>query len=213
MESAVSNESSRWSTLGPLANLQRGRHRRLAEFVGERRILNPACQHHAANAERGERQRKLPCRFRGSRNPLLEGFDHHPQRRSLRHPDRLVGPGNVIGQADQWTVPLHFLEVLAGKIIADEVSGAIRCLLRGRNVFQLAACKPADRLGIEFALAPEVAVEAAARHSGACHDVVDRGGGEPMPVEEKQRALNDPLPDLFTVVRLTDHSHARAAVE
>jgi hypothetical protein len=34
-----------------------------------------------------------------------------------------------------------------------------------------------------------------------------------MPVEEKQRALNDPLPDLFTVVRLTDHSHARAAVE
>jgi hypothetical protein len=36
----------------------------------------------------------------------------------------------------------------------------------------------------------EVAVEAAARDSGARHDVVDRGGGEPMPVEqESQRKI------------------------
>jgi hypothetical protein len=38
-------------------------------------------------------------------------------------------------------------------------------------------------------------------------------GPLPLSVEQKQRALNDPLPDLFTMVRLTGHTHARASVD
>jgi hypothetical protein len=59
----------------------------------------------------------------------------------------------------------------------------------------------------------EIAVEAAPRHSGACHDVVDRGSCETVAVKQLQCTLDNSLPDLFTVMRLTGHSHPRADAE
>jgi len=196
-----------------MSEFQRHGHRGLTELVGERDVLDRTREHHASQAERCERQSELPRRLGRRRNSLLERIDHHLQRGFLRLPDRLVAPGDIIGQADQGATPLHILEVLAREIVADELGRAIRYLVRGRDAFELLAHKAAYRLGIELALALKITVEATSRHPGASHDVVDRGGGETVAVKQLQCAVDDALPNLFPVMGLTGHPQPRTDAE
>ena len=95
--------------------------------------------------------------------------------------------------------------MLPREIVAQKHDRAIRRLVGTGDDFLFLGDEAADRFGIKLALALEVAVEAASRHAGAGHDVVDRSRGETMAVEELQRALDDFLPHLFAVMKLDTH--------
>src|ERR1700686_3363320 len=114
---------------------------------------------------------------------MFEQFDHHSERRFLRHSDRLITSGNIVGQADQGTTRLDVLKVMERKVVADDPGRAIRGLVDGIGAFPLLVHEAVDRLRIKLALALEIAIEAASRQSRAGHDVIDRDTRETMTVE------------------------------
>src|SRR4029077_11819731 len=90
-------------------------------------------------------------------------------------------------------------------IVAQKRDRAIRGLVGTRDDLLFLGYEAADRFGIKLALALEVAIETTSGHPGAGHDVVDGSRGETMAVEELQRALDDFLPHLFAVMRMSSH--------
>lgn len=182
-----------------MSKLQSNSHSGLPEFVCERSVFDRSREHHTSHAKRSERERALPCRRRSRRHALLEGFDHHPERRFLGQSDRLVRAGKIIGQADQGTTRLDFFEVLSGKIVADDPGRVIRRIFSGIGCFLLLIYKMTDRLGIKLAFALKITVEAASRQARSGHDIIDRDGTVTVAIKQLYCALDDPLPDVFAI--------------
>src|SRR5262249_35009465 len=64
---------------------------------------------------------------------------------------------------------------------------------------RLLAQEPANRLGVELALVPEVAIEAAVRQPGLVHDFVDRDVDKALGIEQAARAFENALTGLELV--------------
>src|SRR3984957_18351115 len=96
--------------------------------------------------------------------------------------------------------------MLMREVIAQQRDRAVRRRVGVCDAFLLFGDETADRFRVKYALALEVAVKTAARHSGACHDVVDGSCGEAVAIEKLQCALNDFLAHLLAMMSL---SHVR----
>src|SRR5258708_31411978 len=101
--------------------------------------------------------------------------------------------------------------MLAGEIGSDDVGGNVA----GREIHFHAfpatlpfgvGEKTAEHLGIEIALAIEIAVEAAVGQSRAGHDLVDGDTLKAVAIEELARAFNDGFLDYRAMARRIRHS-------
>src|SRR5262249_38813808 len=157
--------------------------------VSQLGALDRARHREPADAYRRDGEGAPPIRASATSEALLEQVDHGLEDRLVRSLHDGLASRDVARKGNQWAASVDVLEVLAGEVPADALPGrtdgaevdadalppARRWLGQGQG----------HRLGIEIALGPEVAVEAAASQSGVPHDVVDGSAVEPVAIEQK----------------------------
>jgi hypothetical protein len=171
--------------------------RRTVQIVGQGRVIYAFRRHDAADAQGGKRKCALP--------PLRlvqviqKHLDQFLQYLLIRPFHCVAAPHDVRWQGDQRAARLVVVEVVSREVGINDPLAARLTLqpwmrwLRLPRLGCIGAKEPADSLGIEFVLVPEMTLEPSSRQTGVLHDFIDRDLGKPLFVEEAPRAFQDSL--------------------
>jgi len=126
----------------------------------------------------------------------LEYADHGAEDGLEGAPGGVAAAGDVGGQGDHGAGVLNVFKMLAGKIGADDlganVAGGEVHFDAFPTTFPIGASEEAgEDLGVEIALAFEIAVEAAAGQARAGHDLLNGDTLETMAIEKLAGAIDD----------------------